>query len=117
MTNNDEIEIDASSGSGTFNLRSGVLPGVVEIRLQVYENGSAYTTSLSTEVVIVTPQISIASGPPHTMVLSAPSLDAIVDLNTGGDAGIPLTPGFYSRRAGLIVTDRYGNASAGWHHD
>ena len=110
VTDTDEIEIDASSGSGTFNLRSGILPGVVEIRLQVYENGSAYFTSLGTEVVIVTPQISIASGPPNTMVLSAPTLNAVVDLNTGGDAGIPLTPGFYSRRAGLIVTDRYGNA-------
>lgn len=44
------------------------------------------------------------------MTLSAPTLNAVVDLNTGGDAGIPLTPGFYSRRAGLIVTDRYGNA-------
>ncbi len=110
VTDTDEIEIDASSGSGTFNLRSGILPGVVEIRLQVYENGSAYTTSLGTAVVIVTPQISIASGPPHTMVLSAPTVDAIVNLNDGPDSGIPLTPGFYSRRAGLIVTDRYGNA-------
>ena len=110
VTDNDEIEIDASSGSGTFNLRSGILPGVVEIRLQVYENGLAYTTSLGTTVVIVTPQISIASGPPHTMVLSAPSLDAIVNLNDGPDSGIPQTPGFYSRKAGLLVNDRYGNA-------
>jgi len=103
-----EIEIDAATGVATFNLRSGVLPGVVEIRIEVLDSGSP----LAIPVVTISPQISIASGPPHTMALSAPTLNAIVDLNTGGDAGIPLTPGFYSRRAGLIVTDRYGNAVA-----
>jgi hypothetical protein len=110
VSDTDEIEIGAATGEATFNLRSGVLPGVVEIRITVYESGTVYTTFLETEVVTVAPQISIASGPPHTMALSAPSMNAVVDLNRGADAGIPLTPGFYSRRAGLVVTDRYGNA-------
>ncbi len=102
----NEIVIGAATGVATFNLRSGVLPGVVEIRIEVLDSG----VSLSPPVVTVSPQISIASGPPHTMALSAPTLNAVVNLNAGGDSGIPLTPGFYSRRAGLIVTDRYGNA-------
>jgi hypothetical protein len=78
---------------------------VVEIRIEVLESGA----SLTPPIVTVSPQISIASGPPHAMALSAPTLNAVVDLNTGGDAGIPQTPGFYSRRAGLLVTDRWGN--------
>jgi hypothetical protein len=101
----DEIEIGAANGEATFNLRSGTLPGVVEIRIEVLESGA----SLTPPIVTVSPQISIASGPPHAMALSAPTLNAVVDLNTGGDAGIPQTPGFYSRRAGLLVTDRWGN--------
>ncbi|RJP35992.1 MAG: hypothetical protein C4548_16565, partial [Desulfobacteraceae bacterium] len=108
VSDTNQIEIAGATGVATFNLRSGILPGVVEIRIEVLDSGAP----LSPAVVAISPQISIASGPPHTMALSAPTLNAIVDLNTGGDAGIPLTPGFYSRRAGLIVTDRYGNAVA-----
>ena len=105
-TDTQQLEIITHEGIGTFNLRSGVLPGVVEIRIEVLD-GSA---SLTPPVVTVIPQISIASGPPHTLVLSAPTLNAVVNLNDGPDSGIPQTPGFYSRRAGLIVTDRYGNS-------
>jgi hypothetical protein len=39
-------------------------------------------------------------------------MDAIMSLTRSADAGsgLPRTPGFYSRKYGMIVTDRYGNA-------
>jgi len=110
VQNSDEIEIGLPSGTASFNLKSGILPGVVEIRLEVLDTTLLSPYKLSPPVVTVSPQISIASGPPHSMALSAPSLNAVANLNDGGEAGIPQTPGFYSRKAGLIVTDKYGNA-------
>lgn len=109
-SDSEEIIIGLPGGETAFNLKSGILPGVVEIRLEVLDQTVSPPASLSPPVVTVSPQISIASGPPHSMALSAPSLDAVVNLNEGGEAGIPQTPGFYSRKAGLIVTDKYGNA-------
>ncbi|MCF8024234.1 MAG: hypothetical protein K9K82_01950 [Desulfobacteraceae bacterium] len=104
----ESIEISSgSNGTTSFKLFAGRLPGVVEVRIEVVdENGN----SLDPAIATVIPQISIASGPPHTIALSAPTLNAIVNLNEETDAGISERPGFYSRRAGLIVTDRYGNA-------
>jgi hypothetical protein len=102
-----EIMLATKDGEANFNLQAGTLPGAVELKLEVLDEGE---TPLVPSIATLVPQISIASGPPHTIALSAPSQDAIVDLNPSGDPPLGQAPGFYSRRAGLIVTDRYGNA-------
>ncbi|MDY0162729.1 Ig-like domain-containing protein [Desulfobotulus sp.] len=103
----DAISIITKDGYANFNLRAGTLPGIVEIQVEAVD---AVGASLNPRVVTVLRQISIASGPAHTIALSTVSRDAIVNLNDGPDNGLESTPGFYSRKLGLIVTDRYGNA-------
>lgn len=102
----DKIEMSLENGAAWLNVKSGNIPGALEVLLELLENGQP----LDPPVKTVIPQISIASGPPHILSLSAPQWDAVVDLNTGSDEGIPQTPGFYSRTAGLSVLDRWGNA-------
>ncbi len=102
----DSIEMDVAGGEVWFNVKSGELPGVIEVLLEVLQNGQA----MDPPVTAVLPQISIAGGKPHTLILSAPRRGAVVNLNDGPDQGIDQKGGFYSRKASLSVLDRWGNA-------
>lgn len=93
----DSINVLGVTGSTILNLQAGTLPGPVEIRIEALDNATTPTVSYATAII---PQIAIASGPPHTMVVSAPVSDTVFN------EGI----GFYSRKGGVEVTDRYGNA-------
>jgi len=104
-----KIELMTNDGYATFNLQAGTLPGIVELLVEVLD---ASGTPLSPAVKALIPQLSIASGPAHTIALTLPHTNAIVNLGAGPDEGLQKTPGFYSRKGGLIVTDRYGNAVA-----
>lgn len=90
------IDTQTESGAVTLNLQAGILPGAVELQILVDSTG-LFT---SPEVTALIPQVSIASGPPATIVLSTPITNSIENL--GG--------GFYRRSGTLIVTDRFGNA-------
>ncbi len=96
VTSTTTIDAQTESGSVTFNLQAGNLPGAVELQIEVDSTG----VFASPEVTTLIPQISIASGPPDTIVLSTPITNSVE--NIGG--------GFYRRRGTLIVTDRFGNA-------
>ncbi len=96
VTSTTTIDAQTESGSVTFNLQAGNLPGAVELQIEVDSTG----VFSSPEVTTLIPQISIASGPPDTIVLSTPITNSVE--NIGG--------GFYRRRGTLIVTDRFGNA-------
>lgn len=97
------IEVVTINGSAQINLQAGTLPGVVEIQVEALDkDGNAYSNSVSS----ILSQVSIASGPAHTLVFSFPVTNAIENLN---DA-TPRIPGFYRKSGGLTVTDRYGSA-------
>lgn len=103
VTSADEKAVDVRSNDGrvTLNLQSGTRPGVVEARVQVLAfDGSDFTNSADVATTASLPQISIASGPPNTLVFTSPESAAITD--EGG--------GVYSRLGTVIVTDKFGNA-------
>lgn len=93
-TSSTPIWVRTSNGSAILNLKSGTLPGVVEIKAEVIKKNG--TTIGATALA---PKITISSGKPHSIVLSAPKLNAIQDL--GG--------GVYCRTGTALVTDRWGN--------
>ncbi len=84
-------------GKATLNLHSGTLPGNIEVQVRVlYDvDGVLLTTPLIANV----PQVTIASGPPHTIVLTSPHLQSVENL----------LGGVYKRNGTVLVTDRYGN--------
>lgn len=90
------IDARTEDGSVTFNLQAGNLPGAVELQILVDSTG----VFGSPEVTSLIPQISIASGPPETIVLSTPITNSIENIGFGA----------YRRSGTLIVTDRFGNA-------
>lgn len=91
------IDIFTNGGETTFGIQSGVLPGVVEIRIDVLD---ANGTEISGVTAIA--QVVIASGPAHSITLTAPYVDSVI--NVGG--------GVYKRIGTALVADRYGNAVA-----
>ena len=91
------IDIRTKDGIALVNLQAGQLPGVVEIRVEALDETG---NPLAPAVVAALPQITIASGPPHTIALTFPNKDSITNL--GG--------GVYRRIAKAIVTDRFGNS-------
>ena len=95
VQDNSSVSVATDDGIATVNLQAGFLPGAIELLIEVASDGDFSTPEISTTV----PQISIASGPPATIALSAPTTDAITILD-----------GLYSRQAQIIVTDRFGNA-------
>ena len=95
-SNTTSLDAKTIGGSVTLSLQTGTLPGPVELQIQVDETGLFSPAQASS----VAPQISIASGPPHTIALSTPNLNSIENL--GG--------GVYRRRGTLFVTDQFGNA-------
>ncbi|WP_044408747.1 beta strand repeat-containing protein [Thiomicrospira microaerophila] len=85
------------NGVATLTLQSGTLPGVVEIEAEaLMPNGD----SLAPRLIGVVPQVSIASGPPHSINLSYPVANAVSNLGNG----------VYRRVGSAFVTDRFGNA-------
>ena len=89
------VTLATQDGVASVNLQAGSLPGAIELLVEVQEDGNFASPDVSS----VVPQISIASGPPHTIALSVPRTDTLVSLT-----------GFYRRAAQIIVTDRFGNA-------
>ena len=92
------IALRSTNGTLTFNVQAGTLPGLIEAQIKVIvdKNGNVLLVPVTT----LLPQLSIASGPPNTIALTSPVVDAIE--NIGG--------GVYSRIGTAIVTDRWGNA-------
>ena len=95
-TNNSWVLVRTVDGRGALNMHSGTLPGVVEIEAEaLQDDGNPFVPPVKG----IISQLSIASGPPHTIVLSAPHSASVE--NVGG--------GVYRRTGRAIVTDRYGN--------
>ncbi|MBF0190802.1 MAG: hypothetical protein HQL99_06575 [Magnetococcales bacterium] len=95
----NEILVRTTNGSATITLTSGVRPGLVEFQVDALDaNG---TTRLASAV---SPLVSIASGPPHTIALTEAYKEGIVNLKDYGRGGV------YCRQGSVLVTDRYGNA-------
>lgn len=102
------MDIRTHDGIASLNLQSGVLPGVMEISFEALLDVSG--NPALNPIISALPQVTISSGPPHTIVLSDPITNAVEDLNKdGNNYGTPRRPGFYRRVGGAIVTDRYGN--------
>lgn len=97
-TTSGPILVRTLNGSITLNFQSGTLPGIVEVKVEALLGAAG--SSLATPVTAIAPQISIASGPVSSIVLSYPITNSIENL--GG--------GFYRRIGKAAVTDRYGNA-------
>ena len=91
------IDVVTSSGQAVLTLQSGTLPGIVEIKLEVYDD-----TPAPTGVTAVVPQIVIASGPAHSIAFGRPITGAVTNLGAGN----------YQRIGSVTVTDRYGNSVA-----
>ena len=102
------IDLLTSNGSAQFNVQSGSLPGVVELRIEALDTDGLTLTG----VAAIVPQISIASGPAHTIFLTGPITNAINDLNDTSIPDAQRAPGFYRRIAAASVTDQFGNAVA-----
>jgi len=92
-----EIAIRSSSGVATVTLQAGALPGVVEMEVEALK---ADGTSYSPAVKSVISQVSISSGPPHSITLSWPIIGGVTDMGSG----------IYRRNGSIFVTDQYGNA-------
>ncbi len=93
------IDIRTDGGSANLNLQSGTLPGSVELRIEALYDAHGVLLPPERRVVAALPLAVIASGPPHTIVLTTPISEAVENL--GG--------GVYRRIGTAIVTDRYGN--------
>jgi len=92
------IDVRTEGGSIALNLQSGTLPGAVEIKVEALVNADG--VALTSPVTATSPKVVIASGPPHTIVLTSALTGSIQNL-----AG----EGVYRRQGTAIVTDRYGN--------
>jgi Bacterial Ig-like domain (group 1). len=88
------LSVRTQVGVAVLTLRSGTLSGLIEVRFSVL--GFDGQTIAATAAL---PQVSIASGPPSTLVFSGPITNAITDLQNGD----------YRLVGKVDVTDRYGN--------
>lgn len=94
------IEIRTVDGSATLNLQSGRLPGVLEIRVTALLDKDGNLLTSNEQIVAALPQIVIASGPPHSIILTAPNVDSVENVGNG----------VYRRVGSALVTDQWGNA-------
>ena len=106
------IEARTTQGAIILGLHSGTLPGPVEIRVEAFLNQKG--DDLTPPVGASLPQVSIASGSPHSITFSRSNLNAVIDLNNPANVGTEdgeaqTIPGFYRRSGAVSVTDRYGN--------
>lgn len=92
-----EIELTSNNGRAQAILKTGQLPGVIQLE-------ASYLPSLASNnpLHLLTNNLTVASGPAASITLSY-SLNQTID---------NLANGFYRRRFGALVTDRYGNAVA-----
>ena len=96
----DSVAIRTTDGSASLSLQSGTLSGVVEIEFSVLGFGGVdFTSPGDVGARASLPRISIASGPPETIVFTSPNLGAIENLQNGN----------YRLRGKVDVTDRFGN--------
>ncbi len=102
VSSTTSISVATTDGQATVNLKSGTLPGNVELQISATANLDNATTTIS--------EVVIASGPAETITFSYPQSNAIINLNTTADVFGNTTAGFYARKAGINVVDRYGNA-------
>ena len=87
------LDIRTSGGMAVVSLQAGTLPGIIEIEATAIDSGTLTTTSVKAAL----PQVSISSGPPHTLVILPSAL--------------PRTAGALTTRTGtVVVTDRFGNS-------
>ena len=93
------IDVRTTNGKAVLTLRSGSLPGVVELQAKLLDidGATVVTTAFST-------LIAIASGPPHSIVLTHSNNASLVNLVAFGLSGV------YCQMGSVLVTDRYGNA-------
>ena len=108
----DPMTVKTTNGSITLGLQAGILPGIVDIFVEALldESGDELLSSVGASL----PQVSIASGPPHSITFSHSNLNAVIDLNNPANVGTEdgeeqTIPGIYRRSGSLSVTDRYGN--------
>ncbi|TPW18568.1 MAG: adhesin/invasin, partial [Halothiobacillaceae bacterium] len=92
-----QIAVRTVSGVATLTLQAGSLPGIIELEAEALNSDG---TTPATPVITTISQVTIASGPPHNIVLSYPVQDSIEDLGAG----------IYRRIGSASVTDRYGNS-------
>jgi len=85
------------NGEATLNLHSGTLPGNVEVQVRALYD--AVGNLLVDPVFANASQVTIASGPPHTIVLTSARTASVQNLGNG----------VYRRSGTVMVTDRYGN--------
>ncbi|UQB42304.1 hypothetical protein JX580_11735 [Thiomicrospira microaerophila] len=84
------IDLASQDGRIGFNLRSGTLPGVIEIKVSLIDQPSQFAVS---------PKINVSSGPAESITFSYP-YDSITNLGNG----------FYQRLIGVSVNDKWGNS-------
>lgn len=91
------IDFSTKGGEATVSLQSGTLPGTVELKIEILDYDG---TQLAVPVETTVSQLSISSGPPHSIVLTRSySTERIENL-----------PGGLYRIIGAVnVTDRWGN--------
>ncbi|MDO9453178.1 MAG: Ig-like domain-containing protein [Stagnimonas sp.] len=100
---NGVLDVRTQGGVAVITLRSGTRPGIVEVRFSVLAFNTNGGFGSGTETVAARaslPQVSIASGPPTTIVFTNPVSNSVANLGGGS----------YQRRGQVIVTDRYGNS-------
>ncbi|MEO5330842.1 MAG: Ig-like domain-containing protein [Magnetococcus sp. YQC-5] len=92
--NSTPIWVRTINGTAILNLKSGTLPGIMEIKAEVLKSDG-----ITLGATALAPRVTISSGPPHTIVLSNPVINSISDMGAG----------VYCRIGSALVTDRWGN--------
>jgi len=92
-----EMSVRTIDGVASLTLQAGTLPGVIEFEVEALNPDGSTPTS---QIIATLSQVTIASGPPHNIVLSYPVKDSVEDLGAG----------IYRRVGSASVTDRYGNS-------
>lgn len=99
VSDSQTITVRTHAGKAVVTLQSCRLPGVVTLKAELLDldGSTVLATALSSLIMI-------ASGPPHTLVLTRSSQHAIIPM---GDFGLG---GVYCQTGAVLVTDRHGNA-------
>lgn len=88
------IDVRTTSGTATVTLQAGTLPGVIEIKATALDE-----TGSTTDVTASLPNITVAAGPVHSIVL-IPGTSKVNTTNAS----------LFGRTGTIIATDRFGNA-------
>ena len=93
-TSTSFIDVRTSNGTATVTLQAGTLPGVIEIMATALDETGALTS-----VTASLPNITVAAGPVHNIVL-IPGPSVVNATNSS----------LFGRTGTIIATDRFGNA-------